>query len=83
MQSSPGTFLCRKQDSTGQCLQGFAWGNARESQCKSGPFLKKVACVDKYLFMAMNMPFLSFFLKLELCSKLFKGNEPEQVLMKP
>lgn len=36
---------------------GFCLGDARGSQCKSGPFLKKVACVDEYLFMAINNVF--------------------------
>ena len=55
---------------------GFCRREARESQCKSRQFLKKITCVDKYLLRAIKMSFLCFFLKLELHSKLFKGSAP-------
>lgn len=55
---------------------GFCLREARESQCKSGQFLKKITCVDKYLLRAIEMPFSPFFLELELHSKLFKGSAP-------
>lgn len=41
---------------------------------------EKVTCMDKYLFRAIKM---SFFPKLELHSKLFKGRAPCIMLMKP
>ena len=53
---------------------GFCLREARESQCKSRQFLKKITCVDRYLLRAIKMSFLSFFLKLELHSKSFKGS---------
>lgn len=37
---------------------------------------QEATCVDKYLFRAVKMSFLSFFLKLELHSQLFKGSAP-------
>lgn len=55
---------------------GFCLREARESQCKSRQFLKKITCVDRYLLRAIKMSFLSFFLKLELHNKLFKGSAP-------
>lgn len=74
MQSSSGTFLCLWAGFCRPMPAGFCLREARESQCKSRQFLKKITCVDRYLLRAIKMSFLSFFLNLELHSKSFKGS---------